>query len=156
MKRVLTVVCLAAMSTGLTGCANFFGQFTAHKHLPNEAITRHIDPVNASYDKLGTVEAQGESTMILGWVFQEGTEGYGMMMRNAKAQYGNDVTTILYPMTDYEYQSILGPIYGTITTNYYGTAVVARDSEQDATGWNVDVNNYDEGKGSGPFALLGL
>ena len=133
MRKLFLVLALACAPI-LTGCIGMtpmpMSQYTNDKGLSNETSTRTLDPVNAEYDILGPVEAVGNSRVILGFVFNEGTEGYGLMLRDARERYDASAPTVLFPMIDYEYYGILYPIYGTMKTNYYGTAVKAQKIEQ--------------------------
>ncbi|MCB2154898.1 hypothetical protein KQI84_08415 [bacterium] len=143
----LVVVC-APLLTGCLGMTPMpMSQYTNDKGLDNEHVTRTLDPVNAEYKILGAVEATGNSRVICGFVFAEGSEGYGLLMRNARDQYDPDTTTILFPMMDYEYSGILYPIWGTMKTNYYGTAVKATDIEQMGADVAVDEDVYPDSGG---------
>lgn len=139
MRRMLKLLCVLCLVATTSGCGSLFHKFTGPKSLRNEWTTRTLDPVSTTYDKLGPVRAYGTSTIILGFVFNEGNEGYGLMMTEARQRYGEDVTTILYPMISYEYRGILYPIYGKIDTHYFGTAVVANEFTQDGADINQDV-----------------
>ena len=153
MKRVAFVSLLAALPLVTSGCTTLFDKFTGSKILANETTTRIIDQVDTDYEVLGPVEATGNSQVILGFIVNQGTEGYGLMMGEAKSRYGNEVTTILFPMTDYEYNGILYPIFGTVTTNYYGTAVYADSFSQSGESVSNPYAGYEKAT---PFGILGF
>lgn len=154
MRKFFYVLAVLACAPLFTGCMTPMpmSQFTGAKGLANESITRTLDPVNVDYEIAGPVDATGNSRVILGIVFNEGTEGYGLMMRNARAMYGNDTTTILFPMIDYEFQGVLYPVWGTMKTNYYGTAVKARSIEQ----LGADVAGQEVVVGGSSGGILGM
>ena len=132
--RGLTFAVLILCASLLTGCLGItpmpMAQYTGSKGLPNESSTRTLDSVDADYNIVGPVDATGNSRVILGLVFNQGTEGYGLMMEDARYRYDESTTTILFPMIDYEYEGILYPIWGTMKTKYYGTAVKAENIHQ--------------------------
>lgn len=123
MKKCVCLIALVAVSFMLTGCSSMvFERQTAGKIDP---LSRTYDFSSADFEVLGPVAANGESTVILGLVAR-GTEGYGLLMKEAREKYGNDVTTVMFIFSDYSYEGIFYPIIGTIKTSYAGTAVKAK------------------------------
>ena len=123
MKKWLCGMMAGALALMATGCstAMFEGQ-TAYKVDP---FSRTYDFSSADFQVLGPVEATGSSTVVLG-IGTGGREGSGLLMRNARDRYGDDVTTVMFIFADYSYVGVFYPLVGTITTHYSGTAVQAK------------------------------
>jgi len=122
MKKTLIGLLLLAVLSLSAGCATLvFERQTAFKIEP---LSRSFDYNSADFEVLGPVEAQSESTVILGLVAR-GTEGYGLLMKEARKRYP-DASTVMFIFADYSYEGILYPILGTIRTTYQGTAVRAK------------------------------
>jgi hypothetical protein len=118
MLMVSGVLTMLALS--LSGCASsLFEERTALKY---EVFSRSCDFNSGEYEVVGPVEAHGSSRVILGLVVS-GTEGYGLLMKEAREQYGKDVTTVQFIFVTYDHTGVLYPVYGGIRTTYYGTAV---------------------------------
>jgi hypothetical protein len=117
----LAACCLGALAL-LVGCEAIPTEYGLRSMKPNinaGTLTRYSP---ASYVVLGPVEAQGESSTILG-VVTNGSEGQGLLWKRAKERYGDSVTGIKDVTASYEYSSVLLPVWGKITTTYYGVAV---------------------------------
>ncbi len=125
MKRILASAVLASMLVFSTGCASvlMFNAQTAGKNDPGSKPMGGQSIVStASYDILGPVSATGSSNILVG-IVTSGNEGYGLLLEQARAQYGNDAHAVMYVTASYEYSGILFPILGEITTSYSGVAV---------------------------------
>ena len=125
MKYLLTSFVLG-MALLLNGCGGIW-VYDRHTAGKNDIYSRadnvdHKFVSSPSYEVLGPVTAQGESDIILGLI-ASGEEGHGLLLGEAQKSYGQDVSTVMHIIADYEYQGILFPIYGTVTTNYHGVAV---------------------------------
>ncbi|MCX7001498.1 MAG: hypothetical protein NT106_14580 [Candidatus Sumerlaeota bacterium] len=123
MRRIAIVIGVAAMAISMFGCATMV--YERQTELKIDRFSRTWDYSSADFEVLGPVEASGESQIILGLLAQ-GTEGYGLLMKAARQKYGQDVSTVMFIFSDYQYQGILYPIFGTIKTTYSGAAVKAK------------------------------
>lgn len=123
MKKWISLIVLVSIVGLMTGCSSMvFERHTAGKI---DLFSRTFDYSSADFEVLGPVVASGESTVLLGLVAR-GTEGYGLLMKQAREKYGNDVTTVMFIFSDYTYEGLFYPIIGSIKTGYSGTAVKAK------------------------------
>lgn len=123
MTKFMGFIGLSLMAAMMTGCATYvYERQTMGKVDP---LSRTWDYSSADFEVLGPVDAMGESSVILGLVAR-GTEGYGLLMKAARQKYGTDVSTVMFIFSDYTYDGVLYPIFGTIKTSYAGTAVKAK------------------------------
>lgn len=99
--------------------------FERHTLGKSDPFSRTWDYSSADFEVLGPVEATGESTVLLGLVAR-GTEGYGLLMKEARKIYGKDVSTVMFIFSDYSYEGLFYPIIGSVKTSYSGTAVKAK------------------------------
>lgn len=119
---MIAAVCAVAIMTG--GCAT--GMYQRHTSGKADYMSRSWDYTTAAYEVLGPVHAYGSSQVILGMV-TDGSEGYGLLMNAARSKFGNDVTSVMFIFSEYQYSGVLYPIMGKIQTTYYGTAVKAKE-----------------------------
>ncbi|MFP4056953.1 MAG: hypothetical protein ACLF0G_08795 [Candidatus Brocadiia bacterium] len=116
--------CLVVVSPLLlSGCGMGYMEYMQRTCSPNInscTSTRYHSQNN--YQVLGTVEAQGEATCILGLVVQ-GKMGQGMLWDQAQSRYAGGFTGIKDICAVNEFQGILPPIYAQIRTTYVGTVV---------------------------------
>lgn len=123
MKKWTCLIVLVSVVLMLTGCSSMV--FERHTLGKSDPFSRTWDYSSADFEVLGPVEATGESTVLLGLVAR-GTEGYGLLMKEARKIYGKDVSTVMFIFSDYSYEGLFYPIIGSVKTSYSGTAVKAK------------------------------
>jgi hypothetical protein len=120
MKRCFALLGVAAITLFTSGCATMlYERQTSAKVDP---LSRTYDFSSADLEVLGSVEATGSSRVVLG-MFTGGQEGYGLLKQAAQKKYGDEVTTVMFIFSDYNYSGVLYPFIGRMQTTYSGTAV---------------------------------
>lgn len=121
-KRVTLFAALIMMALLLSGCGVGWMQYMTRTPQTEWNDSTKTEYEGGDYNVLGIVEAETESSCILGIVI-EGQEGKGILWREAMQMYGDKVKNIKDVSVLYEYTGILPPIYAKINTTYYGVAV---------------------------------
>ena len=123
MNKRLCLIGMVSVACMMTGCATSVWERQTEWKI--DPFSRTCDYSSADFEVLGPVEASGNSTVVLG-MFTGGSEGYGLLMRKARKEYGDDVSTVMFIFSDYTYTGVFYPLVGTIITHYSGTAVKAK------------------------------
>ncbi|MDD5705128.1 MAG: hypothetical protein PHR35_04325 [Kiritimatiellae bacterium] len=109
----------------VSGCAT--SMFERQTESKKDKYSLAATTVATDYEVLGPVEATGSSQVVLG-IVTDGAEGYGLLMRAARAKFGDRATSVMFIFSEYHYSGILYPLIGKIQTTYYGTAVKAKSA----------------------------